>query len=106
MMPEDNFGYSLPLPELSNEHIAQSLRKEISSSKKCAALSALEFIVLYSAAGDCTGRFPEPWVGTVYSGMILLEILAVGTCLYSAHRWWKTSKNLSELEKKSKEEII
>lgn len=104
MAQEENFGYSLSLPELTNDHIAQSLRKKISSFKKSAALSFLEGLVLPYVAENYSGKFPEPWDSAVYSGIILLEIFAVGACLYSAHTWRQASKQLNELEEKVKTE--
>jgi len=35
---------------------------------------------------------------TIYSGMILFEIIAIGSFLHSAYHWWSTSKGVKELE--------
>jgi len=95
-MPEEDFG--CVLPELTYGDIAQSLRKEISASKKNIIFSFLGAVSLPYVAEKGYGKLSEPWNSTVYSGMMLLEIFALGACLYSAYAWRQTSKRLGELE--------
>jgi len=99
-MKDENFGYSLPVPELTTEDLVKDLQGTIRSYRRYTALSFLEALAIPYVAEKCSGIFPEPWNSTIASGMILLEILAVGTCLYSAYTWKRASEHLRELEQK------
>ena|SRR3989344_8439697 len=100
MAQDENFGYSLSLPELTNEEIARSLCKKIGVYKILAASSVLEAMVIPYVAENSSGKFPGEWEGVVYSGLILLEILVARAGLHSAYKLWQASKHLKGLEEK------
>ncbi len=100
MAEEENFGYSLSLPELTKDDLTQTLHKEIIDYKKNGIFSFLGANVIPYIADKCSGKFSFPWEGAIYSSLILFEMLAVGTCLYSVHKWRQTSKKLGGLEEK------
>ncbi len=99
-MKEENFGYSVPLPNLTSEDIVRDLQEIKKSYRKYTVLSFLEAGSIPYVAYKVSGVFPEPWDSVMASGFLLAEILAVGVCLYSAYTWRTASKHLSELEQK------
>mgnify|MGYP001589167156 CR=1 FL=1 len=99
-MVEENFGYDVPQPELTNEDIAHALRDKIKSSKRYTLFHAVEALVIPYFAERCYGKFSEPWDNVICSGLLLFEILAVGACLHSAYTWKKASSHLNQLEQK------
>ena len=99
-MVEEDFGYGLPLPDLTNEEIAHALHEKKRSSKRYTLFSLLSTVAIPYAIQRYSRELPEPWDSAALSSMLLLEIVAVGTCLYSAYTWRKNSKELGELEQK------
>ena len=98
LVQEENFGYSLAVPGSTIEDAIPILRDEIKSSKRYTAFHVFQAAVIPYFAERCYGKFAEPLDSIVYSGMILLEILAVGACLHSAYDWYSASKCVKELE--------
>ncbi|GEM_PF-6579146 len=89
-MEEENFGYSLPADE--------SLK--ISKPKRDTFISMVSVIALYYAADKSYDLFSEPWNNPIYSGLLLLDMLAAAACLHSGYQWRKASKEASELERR------
>lgn len=103
-MKDENFGYSLSQPELTNEDGVQALRETIRYSKRDTLASLLGTFAFPYFMEKCSGKFSEPFDSTIFSGLLLLEILAVGACLYSAYTWRRASKYKDELEQLIDEE--
>ena|SRR3989344_380583 len=103
-MKDENYGYSLSQPELTSEDEVQSLRETIMYSKYGTFSYLLGVLTFPYAMEKCYGRFPEPLDSTIYTGLLLLEIIAVGACLHSAYNWYSTSKCVKELEALAAEE--
>ncbi len=99
-MREENFGYSVQLPEVTSQDIIRDLQTTKKSYRRYAAFSFLEALAIPYVADKCSGVFSEPWDGVMSSAFLLSEILAIGACLYSAYTWKRASTYLSELEQK------
>ena len=99
-MKDENYGYSLPLAPVTSEDIVRDLQETKKSYRRYTAFSFLEALAIPFVAEKCYEILPEPWNNTAYSGMVLLEIIAVGACLHSGYQWWKNSKLAGELEQK------
>ena|SRR3989344_6086515 len=104
MVREENFGYSLAVPGSTIEEAIPILRDKIKSSKRYAAFHAFQAAVIPYFAERCYGKFAEPLDGIIYSGMIMLEIIAVGSFLHSTYNWRSTSRCVKELEALAVEE--
>ena len=98
MADENDFAYSLPQPELTNEEIMQSLQDIVRSYKKYTVSSLIAAAAIPYLAGKYDGKLPESLETVIYSGTLLFELLTIGTCCVSAYTWWKASRNIKELE--------
>ena len=99
-MVEEDFGYSVNLDTAAAEQFVKNLQETRKSSRRYTAFYFLETVTVPYVAYNCSGIFPEPWESTMFGGLLLAEILAVGACFYSAYKWKKASSHLSELEQK------
>ncbi len=100
MLDEENFGFSLGFSDTENKTLLQSLYKEAAGDRRDTFISLGELVAIPYAAERLYQILPEPWNNTIYSGMVLLELVIAGVFLHSGYDWWKNSKRASELEKR------
>ena len=98
MVDEDNFAYILPQSKVTNEEVMQSLQDRVSSYKKYTVSSLIAAVAIPYLAEKYDGNLPDSLETVIYSGMLLGELLTIGTCCVSAYTWWKASRNIKELE--------
>ena len=96
-MDEEEFSYTLHLSE--TETLLQSLRKKAAIARSNTYIFLAEVTAIPYLAEKLYQMLPDPWKNTTYGGMMAAEVVIAGAFFRSGYGWWKTTKQVNELER-------